>query len=55
MIGGGAVIAAYAGSVADATDGRNAHPLQWIMVACAMLSWVSVIYVRRRARAVGAA
>lgn len=48
MIGGGAILAAYAGAVLE--GGNGAFPLQWIMFLSSIAGFASILYVLRRTR-----
>ncbi len=53
MIGAGAALSALAGALL--TPASGAFPLQWIMFLTTVASLLTILYVRRRARQVGAA
>lgn len=52
MIGAGAALSALAGALL--TPASGAFPLQWIMFLTTVASLLTILYVRRRARQVGA-
>lgn len=53
MIGGGAILAAFAG--AQLEGGNGSFPLQWIMFLSAVFGWISILFVLHRERRVARA
>jgi len=53
MIGGGAILSQYAGSLLSVESG--AEPLQWVMLLSSVASAVAILFVMYRKRTLGLA